>query len=114
VQRGTATRKSLRSTLILSLRGPDAAALARQLAKVLDLRLPARLNEISDQPEGSLSNPLEPNEDLIGTISTANGDFDILVERVDRGNNGKVWLFSRETLASIPGVFEEMTATGID
>ena len=34
------------------LRGADAEALARQLAVVLDRRLPARLNELSDKPEG--------------------------------------------------------------
>lgn len=92
-----------------SLRGADAAALARQLAVVLDRRLPARLNEISDKPEGSHPNPLKPDEDLVGIIETANGDLDILVERVDRGKAGKVWLFSRKTLASIPDVYQELS-----
>jgi MscS family membrane protein len=92
-----------------SLRGADAAALARQLAAVLDRRLPARLNEISDKPEGSRPNPLKPDEDLVGIIETATGDLDILVERVDRGKAGKVWLFSRQTLASIPDVYQELS-----
>src|SRR5882672_7817019 len=90
------------------LRGADAEALAHQLAAVLDRRLPARLNQLSDKPEGSLPDPLKPDEDLVGTITTANGDLDILVERVDRGKMGKVWLFSRNTLQSIPEVFEEL------
>jgi len=89
-------------------RGADAEALAHQLAVVLDRRLPARLNQLSDKPEGSLPDPLKPDEDLVGTITTANGDLDILVERVDRGKMGKVWLFSRNTLQSIPEVFEEL------
>lgn len=92
-----------------SLRGEDAATLARQLAIVLDRRLPARLNEISDKPEGSRPNPLKPDEDLVGIIETANGDLDIVVERVDRGKAGKVWLFSRKTLASIPEVYRELS-----
>lgn len=91
-----------------SRRGADAADLARQLAAVLDRRLPARLNEISDKPEGSRPNPLKPDEDLVGIIETASGDLDILVERVDRGKAGKVWLFSRYTLASIPDVYQEL------
>src|SRR4030088_3653045 len=77
------------------LRGAEAEALARQLAMVLDRRLPARLNQLSDKPEGSLPDPLKPDEDLVGTISTANGELNILVERVDRGKVGKVWVFSR-------------------
>lgn len=91
------------------LRGGDAALLARQLAIVLDRRLPARLNLISDVPEGSIPDPLRPDEDIIGTISTADGSLDIVVERVDREKAGKVWLFSRKTLAAIPGVFKEVS-----
>src|SRR5438309_11828100 len=96
------------------LRGDQAGDLARQLAIVLDRRLPARLNTLSEKPEGSIPDPLRPNEDLVGTIPTANGDLDILVERVDRGKVGKVWLFSRNTLQSIPAVFEELGAPAVE
>jgi MscS family membrane protein len=92
------------------LRGAKAADLARQLADVIDRRLPARLDQISDKPEGSVPDPLKPDEDLVGTIKTAHGDLDILLERVDRGKAGKVWLFSQHTLASIPTVFQELSA----
>jgi len=96
------------------LRGAQAEALARQLAVVLDRRLPARLNQLSDKPEGSLPDPLKPDEDLVGTISTAHGDLDILVERIDRGKAGRVWLFSRDTLTSIPDVFQELSTPAIE
>jgi MscS family membrane protein len=96
------------------LRGADAAALASQLAAVIDRRLPARLNEISDSPEGSRREPLKPDEDLVGVIQTANGNLDILVERVDRGKVGKVWLFSRKTLASIPDAFQELSDSSLE
>ena len=96
------------------LRGAEAQTLAQQLAVVLDRRLPARLNEISDEPEGSMPDPLNLDEDLIGTISTSKGDLDILVERVDRGKAGKVWLFSRKTLKSIPDVFDELSTPPVE
>lgn len=96
------------------LRGESSGTLAHQLAVVLDRRLPARLNEISNKPEGSLEDPLKPNQEWIGTISTENGPLDILVERVDRGANGKVWLFSRQTLASIPEVAQELNKPAIE
>ncbi|HWI70290.1 MAG TPA: mechanosensitive ion channel family protein, partial [Nitrospiraceae bacterium] len=96
------------------LRGADAEALASQLAAVIDRRLPARLNEISDNPEGSRQDPLNLDEDLIGVIQTANGNLDILVERVDRGKAGKVWLFSGKTLASIPDAFQELSESALE
>src|ERR1700741_4054838 len=58
------------------LRGEEAEDLARQLAIVLNRRLPARLNTLSEKPEGSIPDPLKPDEDLVGTIPTANGDLD--------------------------------------
>ena len=96
------------------LRGASAEVLARQLAIVLDRRLPAKLNQLSDKPEGSLPDQLSPDEDVVGTISTVNGGLDILVERVDRGKAGRVWLFSHKTLNSIPGVFQELNTPAVE
>ena len=90
-----------------NLRGKAAVDLARKLYVVLDTRLPARLAEVSDRPEGGLANPLKPDLDVVGTISTAGGPTDIFVERVNRGA-GPIWLFSRSTLDSIPDVYDEI------
>ncbi|MGA8593916.1 MAG: mechanosensitive ion channel family protein [Bryobacteraceae bacterium] len=90
------------------VRGKDAVTLARQLFVVLNSRLPARLYAISDKPEGSLIYPSEPNKDLVGTVRSDSGDVDIVVERIDRKNDGSIWLFSRETLAAIPELYAEV------
>lgn len=97
-----------------SLRGPAAMELAHEVYVVLDRRLPARLGEVSDRPEGGLANPLKPDRDVVGTISTANGPLDIVVERVTRGPAGRVWLFSRQTLDAIPEVFDEVDLVSLD
>lgn len=97
------------------LKGKAAADLAHQLFVVLDRRLPARLNELSDRPEGSLPFLTKPDLDLIGTISSStNGQVDILVERVASQKNGPVWLFSRQTLDLIPDVFDEVKAVSVE
>src|SRR5262249_36065356 len=44
-------------------RDKAAAELAHKFYVVLDSRLPARLNDLSDRPEGSLANPLKPGQD---------------------------------------------------
>ena len=113
-----ATRKGHDEIAVLylntPLRGESARTLAHQLAVVLNRKLPARLNAISDKPEGSIPDPLKPNEDLIGTIRTANGDLDIKVERVDRGKMGLVWMFSKQTLEDIPEVYGELETPPIE
>jgi MscS family membrane protein len=90
------------------LRGQPAVDLARQLYIVLDTRLPARLNLVSDRPEGSLANPLKPDQDVIGTIVTEDGPLDLVLAHLDRGTAGSVWLFSRATLEAIPAVYDEI------
>jgi len=91
-----------------NLKGEAAAELAHQLFVVLDTRLPARLNELSDRPEGSAENPLRPDQNIVGTINAGNGSFDVVVQRITRGTAPPVWLFSRRTLASIPDAYTEI------
>lgn len=95
------------------LRGKAAADLAHQLFVVLDRRLPARLNQISDLPEGSLSDPLKPDQELIGTVRGDKGNLEIFVERVDRGKAGSLWLFSSKTLESIPDLYDEINVVSV-
>lgn len=52
------------------LRGAAAERLAQQLFTVLDRRLPPRLQQLSDRPEGSLSD-IRADQDVVGTISAA-------------------------------------------
>jgi MscS family membrane protein len=97
-----------------NLRSKAAAHLAEQLSVVLDRRLPARLNQLSDKPEGSLSDPLNPDRDLVGTIPSSKGEVQISVERVVRGKSSPVWLFSSQTLGSIPDLYEEIDVAPVD
>ena len=96
------------------LRGNAAEVLAHQLFIVLDRRLPARLNQLSNEPEGSLSDPLNPNQQLVGSISVENRTVDIFVERVDRGKAGYLWLFPSKTLDSIPDLYDEINVVSVD
>jgi MscS family membrane protein len=96
------------------LRGKAAAVLAYKLSVVLDRRLPARLNQLSDKPEGSLSDSLSPDNDLVGIIPTDKGSLPIIVERIDREKSGLVWLFSTKTLESIPEVYEEIDIVSVE
>ncbi len=91
-----------------------ASELARQLFVVLDSRLPPRLTELSDRPEGSLADPLKPDQDVVGTITTNNGPLDLVLERVNRGVPSPVWLFSRQTLEGIPEASADSQLVALD
>ena len=97
-----------RQYLDTRLAGEAADALAQQLFVVLDARLPPQLMRISDAPEGSRSNPLTPDRELVATISSGRGNVEVFVDRVQRGKTAPVWLFSSRTLAAIPRVYEEV------
>jgi len=96
------------------LRGEPAAALAQQLYVVLNSRLPVRVNALSDAPEGSLVNPLRPDQDVVGTINTSTGPLELIVERVEVTRGVPVWLVSRTTLQSIPSVYKEINLPTVD
>lgn len=96
------------------LRGDAAGTLARQLFVVLDTRLPAKLTQLSDRPEGSAADPLNQNLDPIGTIARADGDLPVVLERVRREPYGWIWLFSRQTLDAIPDVHDEVAKVSIE
>jgi MscS family membrane protein len=88
-------------------RGEASTDLAHELFVIIDRRLPARLNQLSDRPEGSLAFPAKPDQDLVGTISSNSGSIDLLLERVDREGR-RIWLFSELTLNSVPALYAEM------
>jgi MscS family membrane protein len=98
-----------RQYLNTRLTGEAAEELTHKLFVVLNARLPARLSQVSDEPEGSRANPLAPNLEVVGTISAGGGTLDVVLERLPRGEAGPVWLFSSRTLASIPDVYDEIT-----
>ena len=114
----TASRRgdyaTARRYLDTPLRGARADSLAKKLSSVLDRRLPARLRELSGRPEGSQYFPDRLDTDLVGTIDSVDGTVDIIVQRVDRGKVGAVWLFSKETLDAIPGLYEEVSLVSVD
>jgi len=97
-----------------ALRDRAAVELAFKLFVVLDRRLPPRLNELSDRPEGSLANPLQPDRDVVGSITVGDGTMEIVLERVNRGALGSVWLFSRKTLDEIPDAYAEIDRVVLD
>ena len=95
------------------LEGSAADGLASQLITILDRRLPAHLDQLSSQPDGSVTDGLPLGTDLVGSIQTSGGALNILVERVRRPE-GFIWLFSSATLEQVPEAYSELNSRSID
>jgi MscS family membrane protein len=85
-----------------------AADLGHKLFIVLDARLPARLAQLSDAPEGSRSNPLSPDQEIVGVVTEGASRVEIVLERVERAKVGSIWLFSSTTLDAIPPLYAQI------
>jgi MscS family membrane protein len=99
-----------RAAEYLDAKLPPARAreLTQELKVVLDRGLNVNLSLLSTKPEGDPAASPKPDRQLIGTVNTEAGGFDILLDRVQRGKNPPVWLFSSETLKRVPEVYAEI------
>jgi len=88
--------------------GDLAWKLAQQLQIILDRETSIDLSKLGRRPEGSLANAQNPNRDLVGVASTSSGKVEIWLDRVQRGDNPPVWLFSRDTLRLVPEIYEDI------
>jgi MscS family membrane protein len=95
------------------LQGAAADQLAHQLIVVLDRGLPAHLDLLSNQVDGSLNDNLPLGAELVGSIQTAGGVQKVLLERVRR-DQSLIWLFSAETLAHVPDIYSELNSTSAE
>ena len=67
--------------------------------------------QISNTPEGYLTDQLPPNQEKVGNISIKDKNVPLLLERVVSKKGERYWQFSNETLSSIPDVIENTEPT---
>ena len=67
--------------------GLSAQKLIVALRTILEVGFSGKLAMLSKQPEGYLDDNLPPSKERVGTVKTSSGSLDILLERVERGNN---------------------------
>ena len=87
--------------------GPGAQKLVSSLQAILERGFSGKVAQLSNNPEGKLDDNLPPPKERIGTVETSSGSLDIILERVQRGDNPPIWFFSAATLAKIPETYQE-------
>jgi len=91
-----------------------AHELSRQLQIVLDRGLGRNKTMVSNKSEGDLQDNLPSGKERIGTVKVASGSFDIMLERIQKGNDPPIWLFSSETLKWVPEIYDEIDTFPIE
>ena len=84
-----------------------AQQLAEELQNILNWGFSGHIPKLSHKPEGDLEDGLKSNRERIGVIKTSTGNYDIMLERVQRGTDPPVWLFSAETLRQLPDIHRD-------
>ena len=97
-----------------SITGIAAEKLVVGLRTILERGFSGKVATLSNKPEGYPDDNLPPSKELVGTFEIGSGSLDILFERVQRGNDHPIWLFSAETLNKIPEIYKELDIRTID
>ena len=65
---------------------------------------------LSDDPNGTIEPGLPPGQIRAGVWSTSKTIVDVILVRVDDPTSGKIWLISKESVASVPKLDAEMAS----
>ena len=63
---------------------------------------------LTDDPQGAVEPGLAPGQVRAGAIKVDGTTVDVILVRVDDPDEGKIWLVSKETAASIPALYAEL------
>jgi MscS family membrane protein len=85
-----------------------AEELAVQLKAVLDANLSTGIDRLSKEEQGNTKDNLRITRERIGVAKSPKGDFDILLDHVEKQQGVSLWLFSPETLARIPEAHQNL------
>jgi hypothetical protein len=67
---------------------------------------------LSDDPNGTVEPGLPPAQVRAGVFALGGKTTDVILVRVDDPDSGKIWLVSKETVASIPELYAQMESEG--
>jgi MscS family membrane protein len=98
------------SALRRQSQGPDMAG---KLKALMDSSFVGSIRHISTQPEGNLENGTA-DQQTIGFFSNGDQDVPVVLVRVSDPNAGKIWLFSADTLARVPELYDNIEAHQVE
>jgi MscS family membrane protein len=105
-----------RAVEYLDTRQPPKRAeqLAIELQFVMDRGLSESLSSLSRETEGDLGDGLKPNRERVGIVKSSSDSLDIQLERIQRGDDPPVWLFSSDTLRRVQRMYDQLDTPVVD
>ena len=89
----------------------DLVERAREL-QALHVKFRGNIALLSDDPDGAVEVGLPPGQVRAGALVVGGTTTDVILVRVDDPASGKIWLVSKETVASIPELYARMESEG--
>ena len=88
--------------------------LVTQLKELLDRAYVGNINRISDVPEGTPQEGLTPDQERVGKLVVNGESADLMLVHVNDPVYGPIWLFSSESLAKVPDLYEQIAVEKVE
>jgi MscS family membrane protein len=88
--------------------------IAKQLYALMDNAFVGRVGAMSNRREGSPTAGGAANRERIGTFRVDDSENNVYLVRVSDTQVGEIWLFSSETLATVPELYEQLGTDRIE
>jgi hypothetical protein len=88
-------------------RNTNLAQRAKEL-RTLQGGLDISIGFLSDDPNGTVEPGVPPGQVRVGVLAAGGTTADIMLVRVDDPAFGKIWLISKETVASVPKLYAQV------
>jgi MscS family membrane protein len=89
-------------------RARNGAELARKLHALMDNAFLGRVGAITQHREGSIQPGVVQDHEQIGTLRLNGSETPVDLVHVSDPRGGEIWLFSSQTLAQVPELFEQI------
>src|SRR5262249_38591396 len=89
-------------------RAREGEGLARQLQALMDSAFVGRVGAISEQREGSIQAGVPEDHERIGVFRIDDKETNVDLVRVAESGDSQVWLFSSQTLAAVPELYNQI------
>jgi MscS family membrane protein len=95
-------------------RQTEGAQLAGKLKYVMDNAFAGSLKNVSTQPDGVPQEGVPLGRQRLGTMSSGDVEVNLDLVHVSDPSAGKIWLFSSDTLAQVPELYEQAEARRVE
>jgi MscS family membrane protein len=88
--------------------------LVTQLKALMDRAYVGNISRITDLPEGTPQEGVAPEQERVGKLVVNGDEADLILVRVNDPVYGAVWLFSSESLAKVPDLYDQIAMEKVE